>query len=178
MNAVDLYRLTGRGGPFGPAIARATLARDIAYRRCRNQKLREVTRVLDEFEGLMWHRGDDVGAVVAIVATLIGALVLDSPRLNGSQLCEASAKLAGAVEAALDDRDAYLRSRFGKLLAAYRACFRDIDARHPNMMARAAAQAIVREADRVITKNGGVATRGEVDAYKRAVAMLASGVGS
>ncbi|CAN2528753.1 hypothetical protein MGS313_PGAPTMP_003677 [Burkholderia pseudomallei] len=176
MNDVDLYRITARGGPFGLAMAHATLARDIAYRSCRNPRLREVARVLDDFEGVMWHRGDDIGAIVAIAATLIGALVLDSPRVKSQQLYESSAKLAGAVDSALADRDAYLRSRFGKLLEAYRLQFRDICACHGDTIAGAVAREIVHEADRVSARNNGVPTQVEIDAYKRAIAVLASGV--
>ncbi|SOE57599.1 hypothetical protein SAMN05414139_01240 [Burkholderia sp. D7] len=165
MNARALMFAIDRGGPFGPAMAAATLMRDAAYASCKNPKLRQVAAALDDFEGRMWNRGDETGRVVALTATLVATLLLDSPRLTLDQVGHAPEKLIRALDAAAENEKNYYRQHYQRTLEAYRALYGEVYARSEDISARAAARGMLRMAD------SGDPPRA-VEALKLAIALL------
>ncbi|MFM0319753.1 hypothetical protein PQR36_33090 [Paraburkholderia nemoris] len=165
MNTRAMMFAIARGGPFGSAMAAATLMRDAAYRDCKNLKLRRVADALDDFEGRMWNREGDTGKVVALTATLVAALLLDSPRLTLAQVSHAPEKLIRALDAAAEDEKGYCRHHYKRTLEAYRALYGGEYARCEDRSARAAARGILRMA------NSDDPSRA-IEALKLAIALL------
>jgi hypothetical protein len=165
MNASAMMLVIDRGGPYGAAMTAAVLARDAAYRVCRNPALRHVAAALDDFEGRMWNRGDDAGKQVALTATLVAALVLDSPRLTADEIGRAPEKLIRALDAAAENKKGYNREHYKQKLAVYRALYNGLYAHSGDMHAREAAQGLLQMTD---NEDPSCA----IESLKRAIALL------
>lgn len=165
MNAPAIMFAIDRGGPYGSAMAAATLARDAAYRACKSPKLRHVAAALDDFEGRMWNRGDETGKVVALTATLVAALLLDSPRLTPDQMRNAPETLIRALDTAAESEKGYYQRHHKRRLAAYRALYGGMYASSEDVGARAEARGVLRMA-------GNADPSRAIEALKMAIALL------
>jgi hypothetical protein len=162
----------GRGGPYGRAMGVATMARDAAYRRCNDKKLRRVATILDEVETTLWNQGDDARKLVAVAVTLAATLMLESPRLAPDRLGAASDKLVQAIIVAAHDAETYHREHNRDLLAAHRAIYSDIYANCSDFSRRSAARAVLRGAALGQTVAYRDPSRVDIDAIKMAIAAL------
>ncbi|WP_423393130.1 hypothetical protein [Burkholderia sp. LMG 21824] len=136
--------LISRGGPYGRAMGAAVTARDAAFVRCRDARLRKLAGILDDIEGCFWNRGDDAGKLVAIAVTLASTLALEAPRLTTKQLGYACEKFVQAIGAAEQDAAGYRRRQYRHLLKAYRALYHDIDAQCTDVTRRLEVSALLR----------------------------------
>lgn len=171
MIALNLMAI-GRGGPYGGAIGAAAMARDAAYGRCKDKKLRVVAALLDDVEGTLWNQGDDALKLVAVAITLAATLMLESPRLTPDRLGSASDKLVQAIIAAAHDARAYHREHNRDLLAAHRAVYSDIYAHCTDVSRRSSAQALLRGAALGQTLAHRDPSRIDIEAVKLAIAVL------
>ncbi|WP_063547827.1 hypothetical protein [Burkholderia territorii] len=171
MNTLSMMAI-GRGGPYGRAMGVATMARDTAYRRCKDKKLRNVAAVLDEVETTLWNQGDDVRKLVAVAVTLAATLMLESPHLAPDRLGAASDKLIQAIIVAAQDAETYHREHHSHLLAAHRAVYSDIYAQCTDSSRRSAARAVLRGAVLGKTLAYRDPSRVDIDAIKMAIAAL------
>ncbi|MBH9656590.1 hypothetical protein JAO05_15870 [Burkholderia pseudomallei] len=136
--------LISRGGPYGRAMGAAVTARDAAFMRCRDARLRKLAGILDDIEGRFWNRGDDAGKLVAIAVTLASTLALEAPRLTTKQLGAACEKFVQAIAAAEQDSANYRRWQYRQLRKAYRALYNDIDAQCTDGTRRLQVSALLR----------------------------------
>ncbi|AIV76905.1 hypothetical protein X994_1788 [Burkholderia pseudomallei] len=133
-----------RGGPYGRTMGAAVTARDAAFVRCRDARLRKLAGILDDIEGCFWNRGDDTGKLVAIAVTLASTLALEAPHLTTKQLGTACEKFVQAIAAAEQDSANYRRRQYRQLRKAYRALYNDIDAQCTDGTRRLQASALLR----------------------------------
>ncbi|AOJ69685.1 MULTISPECIES: hypothetical protein [Burkholderia] len=133
-----------RGGPYGRAMCAAVTARDAAFVRCRDARLRKLAGILDDIEGRFWNRGDDAGKLVAIAVMLASTLALEAPRLTTKQLGSACEKFVQAITTAEQDSANYRRRQYRHLRKAYRALYNDIDAQCTDVTRRLEVSAMLR----------------------------------
>ncbi|VWD07391.1 hypothetical protein BLA50215_03000 [Burkholderia lata] len=136
--------LISRGGPYGRAMGAAVAARDAAFVRCRDVRLRKLAGILDDIEGCFWNRSDDAGKLVAIAVTLASTLALEAPHLTTKQLGTTCEKFVRAIAAAEQDSANYRSRQYRQLRKAYRALYNDIDAQCTDVTRRLEVSALLR----------------------------------
>ncbi|QDH28902.1 hypothetical protein FKO59_15995 [Burkholderia pseudomallei] len=163
--------LISRGGPYGRAMGAAVAARDAAFVRCRDARLRKLAGVLDDIEGRFWNRGDDAGKLVALAVMLASTLALEAPRLTTKQLGSACEKFVQAIAAAEKDAAGYRRRQYRHLRKAYRALYHEIDAQCTDVTRRLEVSALLRgiALGQSLTQNS---ERLDIERLKLATAVL------
>ncbi|APD36563.1 hypothetical protein [Burkholderia pseudomallei] len=163
--------LISRGGPYGRAMGTAVAARDAAFVRCRDARLRKLARILDDIEGCFWNRGDDAGKLVAIAVMLASTLALEARRLTTEQLESACKTFVQAIAAAEQDAAGYRRQQYRELLKAYRGLYHDVDAQCTDVTRRLEVSALLRgiALGQSLTQNS---ERLDIERLKLATAVL------